>query len=275
MPKTNKLFEYSLKAAKVGKILLVPSRLSIPTAASDTRSKLMSMGAFYAPTKARPETLYFTYCAAIIDAILELYRASNNLYSQIKVQWGTPDCKAIIRQFEAELTKHHKIRPTFLVNMMSSQPDGEGWKSQESLVCDFIKRYCNRPSDPKKGKVNIQAKTSKYLTLVLVFRSLCDYLRLNFDDMNVYRGEAKGIMEQRKHSRLRDKFVKALKQAGCDLHYGDNIRDAAHLWVRVRIFRAHNITIDEFASDRGISKRKLLDRLDPFDKAMDYDKHPG
>ncbi len=90
MNKSNKLVEYGLKAAEVGRILLEPAGLSIPTTPSNTRSKLMSMGAFYAPTKARPETLYLTYCAAIIDAILELYLASNNLYSQITTQWGYP-----------------------------------------------------------------------------------------------------------------------------------------------------------------------------------------
>lgn len=176
--------------------------------------------------------------------------------------------------FENELAKHHTIRPDFLMNMMSSQPDGEGWKVQESLVCDFIKRYCNRPSDIKKGKPKLHAETSPYLTLTLIFHSLGQYLRLSFDDMNVYRGEAKGIMEQRTHSHKRDKIIKALKQAGCHLHYGENIRKTAHLWVRVRVLRGA-VTEEEFAREVGISKRKLLDRLDPFDKATNYDKHPG
>lgn len=272
MPKTNKLFEYGCKAAEVGKILLEPTALSIPTAPSNTRSKLMGMGAFYAPTKARPETLYFTYCAAIIDAILELYPASHNLYSQINAQWGTPDCQAVIRLFKAELAKHHTIRSAFLVNMMSNQPDGEGWKAQENLVSDFIKRYCNRPSDIKRGKSKLRAETSPYLTLTLVFHSLGQHLRLSFDDMNVYRGEAMGIMEQRAHSRQRDKLVKALKKAGCNLHYGENIRVTAHLWVRARIL---NNSLAEFAAKEFKTDRDILKILQPFDNATGYIRHPG
>ncbi len=123
------------------------------------------------------------------------------------------------------------------------------------------------------GKVKLRAETSPYLTLTLVFHSLGQHLRLSFDDMNVYRGEARGIMEQRIHSRRRDRLVKQLRQAGCELHYGNNIRETADLWVRVRVLGTK--TIDEFAAEMGISKRKLLERLDPFDKAANYEKHPG
>lgn len=80
MSKTNKLVEHCLKAAEDGRTLLEPSGLRIPTASSNTRTKLMSMG-----------NVYFTYCAAIVDVILDLYRgASYNPYEQIKMQWVTP-----------------------------------------------------------------------------------------------------------------------------------------------------------------------------------------
>lgn len=91
MSKTNKLVEYCLKAAEDGRTLLEPSGLRIPTASSNTRTKLISMGNVYVPKKNNPENVYFTYCAAIVDVILDLYRgASYNPYEQIKMQWVTP-----------------------------------------------------------------------------------------------------------------------------------------------------------------------------------------
>ena len=72
----NKLYEYGLKAAGVGKTLIEPE-LVIPSATSDKRRQLFSMGPFYGPD-GQPSYLYKN--AAIIDAILELYPASNNLF---------------------------------------------------------------------------------------------------------------------------------------------------------------------------------------------------
>ncbi len=275
MAKTSKLFEYGLEVAKVGKILFEPSD-------SSTRTKLMSMGNVYVP-KNNPENVYFAYCAAIIDAILDLYRgASYNSYEQIIMQWRTPGCQSVIKPFQDNRFKSKNASQYFigLSQLMASieNPGNEDWKKLEYHISDWIKKCCNRPSDLKMGKVNIQAEkteASKYLTLALLFRSLGEYLKLSFDDMNVYRGEARNIMEQRKHSRAKDKLIKSLKKAGLGLQYGSNIKETAYLWVRVRILRPYNITIDEFAADKGISKRKLLDRLLPFDKAMGYTRQPG
>lgn len=78
------------------------------------------------------------------------------------------------------------------------------------------------------GRVKLRAETSPYLALALVIRSLGDYLKINFDDLNAYRGKAKDIMSQPTHTRRRDILIRAFKQAGWELHYGDNItRDGA------------------------------------------------
>ena len=239
---------------------------------SNTRTKLMSMGVLYAPL----ESYYFTICAAIIDAILELYRgASYNLYSQIVRQWGTPGCQDVFKQLKTALLRHTASR-TLLVNMMNN-PDSDDWILLESLVCNFVKTYCNRTKDLHAGKPNIYAESekSKVLTFALSFHSLGEYLKINFDSLNVYRGEAKDIMEQTTHSRLRDKFIQNFKRAGYDLHYGDKIREGAHLWVRVRVLLPPNKTIEGYATDRGITKKALLDRLDPFDRATGYMRQHG
>ncbi len=274
----NNLYKYGLEAAEVGKTLIEPE-LVIPTAPFDKRRQLFSMGNVYVPKKNNPENPYFTYCAATIDAILDLYNyASYDPYEQIKRQWGTPGCQSIIKPFLDEVSKNRNASQYFfaLSKLTASMaiPDNEDWKKQENYIAGWIKRCCNRQSDLKKGKVNIQAETSQYLVLALAFRSVADYQGLSFNDMNVYRGKAKGIMEQRTHSRDRDKLIQAFKKAGLNLQYGDNIRDTAHLWVRVRILST--MTISQFAEEEmGITKRKLLDRLLPFDKAMGYDRHAG
>jgi hypothetical protein len=273
----NKLYEYGLAAAEVGQTLIEPAGLSIPTAPSNTRSRLMSMGAFYAPTKNNPENAYFTYCAAIIDAILDLYMgASYYPYEQIKRQWETPGCGYIIKPFMDAVSRHGNASQYLIaLSQLSASmdvPDNEDWKKQEDYIADWIKKFCNRQSDIKRDKANIQAGTSRYLTLALVFRSLADHLRLSFDDMNVYRGKAKDIMAQRKHSRRRDKLVRALKRTGFNLHYGDNIRQVAHIWVRVRVL--HN-SIAEFAAKESRTARDILKILQPFDRAAGYTRHPG
>lgn len=254
------------------------ARLALQSAPSNTRSKVVSFDRVYAPTKTplgrRP--LYLIYAGAIVDAILELYPgASNNLYSQIVTQWSNPDCQAVIKQFKAALDKHHTIRPAFFIKMMSANPGGNGWKQQVSLMCDFVRKCCNRPSLLKMGKVAIQFETSPFLAVALILRTIGEHLKLSFDDWNTYRGEAKGAEGRRKHSRKWDKTVKAFKQKGFELIYGKNIRDTARLWVHARILRPSVKTIDVFAAENGLSKKNLLDRLDPFDKAMGYYRHPG
>jgi hypothetical protein len=245
-------------------------------APSNTRSKLVSFDTVYAPTKTQygRTPLYLIYDAAIIDALLELYPgASYNLYSQIVTQWGTPDCQVVIKQFESELVERHIFGPAFLLKMMYSESNGDDWKRQESLMCDFVKRCCNRQAILKKGKVELQFETSPFLAIALILRTLGEHLKLSFDDFNVYRGEVKGIKERGKHSRRWDKIVKRFKQAGLELIYGDNIRETARLWVRARVLRTD--TIEQFAVKEGISKKNLLDRLDPFDKAMGHVRQPG
>ena len=239
------------------------ARLALQRTPSNTRSKLVSFDKVYAPIKTPLERipLYVIYDAAIIDAILELYHASNDLYSQIVMQWNNPDCQMVFGRLKAEP-----------FNIQA--PNSAGWKQQERLMCDFVKRYCNRPRVLKMGKVKIQLETSPFLCVALLLRTIGEHLKLSFDDLNAYRGEAKGIKEQRKHSRQWDKLVKEFKRAGYGLIYGDDIRETAHLWVRVRILS--RMTIAQFAKEEmGITKRKLLDRLLPFDKAMGYDRHPG
>lgn len=56
----------------------------IPTATSDKRARLVSYGTVY--TAKGQENRYLPCCAAILDAILELYPVSNTLYSQIITQ---------------------------------------------------------------------------------------------------------------------------------------------------------------------------------------------
>jgi len=241
----------------------IKARLALQRKPSSTRSKLVSFDKVYAPIKTPLGRipLYAIYDAAIIDAILELYQASNNLYSQIVIQWDNPDCQMVLRSLMA---KPFNIQA----------PNSAGWKQQESLMCDFVKRYCNKPRVLKMGKVKIQLETSLFLGVALLLRTMGEHLKLSFDDLNAYRGEAKGIKERRKHSRQWDKIVKEFKRAGYGLIYGDDIRETAHLWVRVRILST--MTISQFAEEEmGITKRKLLDRLLPFDKAMGYDRHPG
>ena len=120
--------------------------------------------------------------------------------------------------------------------------------------------------------MNIQAKTSPYLASALVFRSLADHLRLNFDDMNIYRGEAKGLMEQNKDSRPRRKLVKLLKQVEGKLRHGNKVREGAHEWVRARIL-SHNFT--EYAAKTSQYSNKLRERIRPFDDSTGYKLHPG
>lgn len=239
------------------------ARLALQNAPSSTRSELVSFDKVYAPIKTPlgRMPLYVIYDAAIIDAILELYPASYNLYSQIVIQWNNPDCQMVFGRIKAEP-----------FNIQA--PNSTGWKQQESLMRDYVKRYCNRPRVLKMGRVKIQLETSPFLSVALLLRTIGEHLKLSFDDLNAYRGEAKGIKERRKHSRQWDKFVKEFKRAGYGLIYGDDIRETAHLWVRVRIL--NTMTIAQFAKkELDISKRKLLDRLAPFDKAMGYDRHPG
>jgi len=238
----------------------------------------VTIGNVCTPSKNIPESAYFTNCAAIIDAILDLYRGgSYKPYEQIKMQWATPGCRSFIKPLQDEASKNNNAGDYFLALAKLfdniARPDNEDWKQQEYLIADWIKKYCNRQSDLKKGKVNIQVKTSKYLLLALGFRSLADYQGLNFDDMNVYRGEANDILEETFHSRERDKLVQQLKKAGLNLQYGDNIRDSARLWVKARVLRTD--TIEEFTVNMNLSKKNLLDRLFPFDKAMGYIRQPG
>ena len=74
------------------------ARLALQSTPSNTRSKLVSFDKVYAPTKTPlgRMPLFVIYDAAIIDAILDLYRASNNLYSQIVTQWSNPDCQTMM-----------------------------------------------------------------------------------------------------------------------------------------------------------------------------------
>lgn len=265
MGKIDKIFEYGFKAAGVA------TKISLTSSPSVTRESLVSLGTFYAPTKNKPENLHFVHCGAILDAILGLYHASNNLYSEIITQWHKPGCQQIIKQFEAELSEHHTIRHSFLESMLENTPDNEGWRRQEELIADFIKRFCNRPSDIKRGKFNIQAVTSPYLTIALVFRSMGDYLKLDFNDLNTYRGEANEIMNQKRHTRRHDKLVKSLRKAGLEMHYGNKIRDTALLWVRTRVL--HSLV--EISTELQISRQKLAERLKPFDDATGYIRQPG
>lgn len=268
----NKLYEYGIKAAEVGKTLIEPE-LVIPTTTSDKRRQLFSMGTFYA-SDGPPSYLYKN--AAIIDAILELYRgASYKPYEQITMQWGTPGCRSIIKLFLDEVSKHRNASQYFIALSLlcaMDMPDNEDWKNQELYITDWIKRFCNRQSDIKRGKVNIQAKTSRHLTLALVFRSLADHLRLNFDDMNVYRGEARDLMEQNIDSRTRRKLVKLLRQVEGKLHYGNKVREGAREWVRARVLN-HSFT--EYAARKGQSPNKLRKRIRPFDDSTEYKLHPG
>ena len=57
--------------------------------------------------------------------------------------------------------------------------------------------------------------------------------------------------------------------------YGKNVRDNARLWVCTRILRPATTIIDMLAAENGMSKKKLLERLDPLDKAMNYNRHAG
>ena len=272
MAKTNKLYEYGLEAAEVGRILLEP-KLAIPTATSDKRRQLFGMGTFYGYNG--PPS-YLLNNAAIIDAILELYPASNNLYSQIVTQWGTPGCQVFMKQCEAELSKHKTIRPSFMAPLPYSQgPDNEDWKQQEGYIADWIRKYCNRPSDLRRGKPNIMASTSIYLTVALVFRSMADYLKLDFGKLNCYRGEAEGLereFERGIDSRRRRKIVKLLKRIGFILHYGNAIREGAREWVRARVLSS---SFTEYAIKTGQYPNKLRERIRPFDDSTSHKLHPG
>ena len=253
-----------------------PTRLAIPRSPSDTRRNLMSMDTFYAPTKEFPESLYLVYCAAIIDAILELYPASNDLYSRIVSQWGTPGCQSVIMLFEKRLAKSHNLKrySVILLKTLASIdiPDNEDWKKQEENVEDWIRKYCNTPADVKKGKEKLKADNSIFMDLVLIFGTLGQYLKLDFNAMNEYRGGAKELMEQHKHSRRRDKIVRALRDMGFGLHYGDQMREGARLWVRARVF---SNSLSDFAEKQSKSERDILQILEPFDEAAGYPRHPG
>jgi hypothetical protein len=190
MAKRSKVVKYCLDAAEVGRTLAEP-KLVIPTATSDKRRQLFSMGAFYGYNG---PSSYLYKNAAIIDAILELYPASNDLNSQIVRQWHTPGCQVVIKQFDAELSKHKTVRYSFLNSREA--PDNEDWKQMEHYITEWVRKYCNRPSDVKRGKPNIRAETSQYLALALTVRTLAEYLKLDFDKLNQYRGDAEGTLNK-------------------------------------------------------------------------------
>ena len=90
------------------------------------------MGTFYAKTKGLPESLYFLYCAAIIDAILELCPVSKDLHLRIVNQWDKPGCQSVITLLEKKLARCHDRNQYFIVLGMAlieaEIPDNEDWK---------------------------------------------------------------------------------------------------------------------------------------------------
>lgn len=268
MTKTSKLFEYGIEAAKVGAIL---TDNQIPTTTEWTQKKSVSLDYFYAPTKDFPEANYLMCCMAVIDALLELYRPSYFLYHQIVDQWGESDCRQVLKKFEKTLNKDYFETINILSNL--EIPEGEGWNKQENLIIDFIKRFCNRQSDVKKGKILLTVDTSPYFSVALVIHSVGEHLERKynklFDKLNEYRGWRGKVFTDKKHSRDKDKIIQNLKNLGFEAHYGKTIRESAVIWVKARIL---SDSLSAFAAEKKQADNSIRRKIKKIDKAMGYDQ---
>ena len=86
----NKLIEYGLEVAKVGKILLDPE-IKTPTP-----QRVLTGATHYWPRAALP----FAYAMSCTQVVL-IHGKADKPYQEAKEAWGLPDCKLATRDFRA------------------------------------------------------------------------------------------------------------------------------------------------------------------------------
>lgn len=184
--KTNKLLDYGLKAAEVGRILLE---------SEPTPQKLYSGDKTY---YSQPEVLPFLYAMACVQVALELNPAIRPLYTEIIRAWALPGCQLAIQDFRKNLQgKSESLKGkapglNYLFSLIDKERSKFGDRQDFTYLLDrffeFIKVGFNRAIDRANEKLKVVPSLKlPWLFLAVSTWTLADYLGIKLENWNKYR----------------------------------------------------------------------------------------
>lgn len=162
------------------------------------------------PRRASLETQLWLGALAFLEAVLNFDNVSRYSFLEILRQWGTRGCQQIVNDVRSDRFSSYDYAEKFLsakqtqgtlptlascsakfqkyeADIKSGKFKNDDYIKLVSLVSEFAKAHCNRQSDYENSTYKITIEKSPRLFSVLIFKSLCIYMRKNPESIDEKR----------------------------------------------------------------------------------------
>jgi len=282
MAKNSKLFEYSLEATKVGRILLYPELAPTP-------QRTLTKAAHYWPT----EALSFANAAACVDIVLLRSQEANTAYYETVKALELPGCQALIsdtkkavlayasnlQQFTDKVTTAARKGQFTPPGKLQKYADNGDYLTYIERIREFTRVGFNRQIDRDNEACKVKLESAPNLFGFIICRTIAEYCKVKLENWNKYRPDdidriMSGNPSTRPERQLKKAVTKAYKHNAWTLRHDSKLLKDADQWYKCRVNPG---SITEFLNELAdqdppiiIERARVSLDLAPYDEATGY-----
>jgi len=265
MPKTNKLFEYGLEAAKVGRILL--------DAELRTPQRTLTGAAHYWPL----EALSFANAAACVDIVLLCSKEASTAYYEAVKALESPGCQALISDTKTEVSAYASNLQQFTHKATTAARKGQFTPPSKlhkyaddgdyllyiERIREFIRVGFNRQVDRDNEAWKVKLESAPTLFGFIICRTIAEHCKVKLENWNKYRpDDIERMMSGNPTTRPERQTKRVIRQTynryNWTLRHDVKLLKYADQWYKCRVSPG---TIEQYISDESNRIDKQAEQL--------------